>query len=340
MLRAAKVLCICLMVLLLAQPVLAETAPSTAPEPDIVTAIYPVESLPKSTAPLSAPDWLRTLTTAPLYAMTEDGWLPVLAAALPEDVTADFVGSYGIPENAQRGYAFRISLCADACREDGTPITARDCIDSIITSLETKETAENWLFLAGAEAITSKKSHPGNEIISLRDAGFPGISEAWGAGYTDFYVDVDGFWGLDSGWRSVSDRTRLRDFAMPGGLDESFISAAYLYSNYLMDGAQSSYYQSEFIGICRTPGDPYTMEDLGLIEETDRSMILILQQPATASTLMQHLQPLILTGKQSYGPYRVASVSDSALLMEPNPNWWGEEDLRGYDRILCQKIGS
>ena len=53
----------------------------------------------------------------------------------------------------------------------------------------------------------------------------------------DFYLDTEGFWGLGGGWKPISDRIRLRDFAMPGGLDEYFVSPAYLYRYYLMDGA-------------------------------------------------------------------------------------------------------
>lgn len=334
MLHIRKALCIFFTALLLAQPVFAETEAPTAPEPDIVTAIYPLREIPAG------------LTTAPLYAAAKDGsWEAVLAASLPEDVTADFAGTYGIPEKAQRGYAFRISLRGDACWEDGTPITADDCIFSIRALFENEETSENWVFLAGAEAIRSGKSKPGSDIVSLRTLGFSDLGQAFAAGYKEFFVDTDGFWGLDGGWKPISDRTRLRDYAMPGGLDEGFVSAAYLYTNYLMDGTESSYYQSEFVGICRTPGESYTIDDLGLVKESDRILILILEEPATASMVMQHLETLILSREGvnsgfSYGPYCIISADDTEILLEPNPNWWGAPDARGYDRIICQKIGS
>ena len=344
MLHLRKVLCICFTALLLAQPVFAETEP--APEPDIVTAVREVQTVPTDFDPLAAPDWLLRLISAPLYAMSTDGsWTPVLAAALPEDVTGSHAGKSGIPAAAERGYAYRIALDEAACWEDGTPITADDYLYSVRKLFENEKTAENWLFLANASAICSGKPQVGSDIVSLRDAGFSGTGEAWAAGYTEFYLDTEGFWGLGGGWKSVSDRTRLRDFAMPGGLDEYFVTPAYLYRYYLMDGAVSSYYQTEFIGICRTPGAALTTEDLGIIKKSDHELILLLQEPLTPSTLMQKLESLLLfregnQGVLSCGPYRIVSADKSHILLEENPRWHGAADPRGYDRILFREIGT
>lgn len=332
MLRSRKSLCIFLMALLLAQPVAAETVLPTEAEPDIVTAVCTVEDFGAAAASRQLPE----LTAAPLYALSEGTWTPVLAAALPEDVTADFSGTYGIPEDARRGYAFRIPLQEHACREDGTPITAEEFLFAIRQSFQE---GTGWQFLAGAEQIRDGKLKEGSHIVSLQELGFSDVSAAWAAGYRDFYVDLDGFWGLSSGWRSVSDHTRFRDYAMPGALNEAFVSAAYLYRNYLMDGMESSYYQSEFVGTCQKSGAAYTPEDLGVLTEQPHAFILILRAPSTASSVAKELCSLYLPGN-SYGPYRVSAVSETELTLEPNPHWWGEADMRGYDRILCRKIGS
>ncbi len=324
MLHVKRALCIFLMALLLVQPVFAETvAPTeTTPEPDIVTAVYPFYEVPAG------------LTAIPLYEVVDGAWLPVLAAAEPQDVTADFAGSYGIPSDSQRGYAFQISLHPHAVFDDGTPITADCFMDAIRADFE-----KNWLFLANAAAIRDGKTKPGSDIVSLKELGFSNVSEAWVGGYEEFFVDLDGFWGLSAGWRALSDRTRFQDFAMPGGMDEGFVSAAYLYRNYLMDGAENSRFQHEFLGAAKKSGAIYTVEDLGLVKQDDRTFVLILQQPSTASTLMAALADLTLEGK-SYGPYTLTSETDDALILEPNPYWWGELDPRGYDRILCRKIDS
>lgn len=338
--------------MLLVQPVFAEGEVTEPTVPDIVTAVKSMQTLPADISPLTPATeeklFLRGLTTAPLYTLSPDGsWMPLLAAALPEDVTAEYAGSFDIPADAQRGYAYRIQLHENARWEDGTVITADDVVYSVRKLFENEHTSAHWQFLAGAAAIGSGKLHTGSDIISLKDAGFSGVTEAWNAGYMDFYLDTEGFWGLDSGWKPISDRIRLRDFAMPGGLDEYFVTPAYLYRYYLMDGAISSRDQTEFVGICSKAGNPYTSDDLGVLAAGDRELILLTQSPMTAATLMQKLEELFLFRSDaaegqllSYGPYRIISSDTEQILLEPNPHWWGEADQRGYDRICCRKIGT
>ena len=350
MLHLRKTICLFLLALLLAQPVFAAEAPTeTAPvEPDILTAVRKMDAIPTDfgihAKYTEALQWLRSLTASPLYAMEDGNWVPVLAGALPVDVTAEYAGTYDIPADAARGYAFRILLNPDARWEDGSAITAGDCTDSIKALFTHENTQEDWLFLANAAAIANGSTKSGNDIISLKEAGFSTVTQAWVAGYKEFFVDIAGFWGLEGGWKSVSDRTRIRDHAMPAGLDEAFVSTAYLYRNYLMEGEHRRFL-STFVGIRKSPGNPYTMDDLGLISVSDGEFVIVLQSPATASTLMQHLEKLVLCRKNaaeplSCGPYRIASATAEELILEPNPNWWGEPDPRGYDRILCQKIGT
>lgn len=345
-----KAICLMILALLLAQPVFAETEAATeAAQPDIVTAIRKMEEIPTDFgihADVSeALQWLRSLTASPLYAMTDGSWVPVLAGQLPEDVTAEYAGTYGIPADAGRGYAFCILLNSDARWENGKAITADDVLSSIRARFSNEESRKDWLCLSGATAIDKGQTKAGSDIISLKDAGFTSITEAWGAGYKEFFLDIEHFWGLEGGWMSVSDRTRIRDYAMPSHLDEAFVSPAYLYRNYLMDRGEHRRFQTTFVGVSKTPGEAYTMDDLGLIRVDDASFVIILQDPATASTLMQYLEKLTIfpENAQEYlscGLYRIVSATESEILLEPNPHWWGNPDPRGYDRIICQKIGT
>ena len=350
MLHLRNAICLILTALFLAQPVYAQSATEpTAAEPDIVTAIRAMEEIPtdlgihaEKTEELQ---WLRGLTSAPLYAMENGSWIPVLAKCLPEDVTGEYARTYGIPADAERGYAYRITLRGETCWENGSAVTADDFLYSIRQLFSHENSEKDWLFLANAAAITTGKAKSGNEIISLKDADFSSITQAWGGGYKEFFIDMEGFWGLDEGWKSVSDRTRIRDHAMPAYLDEAFVSPAYLYRNYLMDRGEHRRFQTTFIGVSKPSGEVYTMDDLGLVRLSRDAFVIILQSPATASTLMQHLEKLVLFRQNaqqalSCGPYRVVSATEAELVLEPNPNWWGEADPRGYDRIICQKIGT
>lgn len=354
MLQPRKFLSLLLIGLLLVMPVFAEDA--TLPtEPDIISAVHNVAALPSVWSPLSPTtgemQWLLDQTTAPVYTLTTEGiWEPIMAQALPEDVTADYAGTYGIPTGAQSGYAYRINLRSDACWEDGTAITADDYRFSILKLLEDEAHRNNWTFLANAEAALSGKSHPGDNIVSLRAAKYTDMQEAIHAGHTDFYVDTTGFWGLEGGWRSITDRSRLQDFAMPDGMDERYVSPAYLYARYLAEGAVNSRLQREFIGICETAGEPITFADLGVVCCSDYELVLILQTPAAPSTLMHRLENLYLFrercwGKDyatspetycGYGPYRITAADSFQIILEPNANWWGSPVTDEFDRILCR----
>ena len=60
--------------------------------------------------------------------------VPEMAASDPVDVTEKVKAEhpeFGIPESATSGYAYTIDLNPDACWEDGTPITAKDYVESM-----------------------------------------------------------------------------------------------------------------------------------------------------------------------------------------------------------------
>ena len=63
---------------------------------------------------------------------TLDGYdiVPEMAEKLPEDVTADYVGKFGVAEG-ETGKAWKIALNKNACWNDGTKITADDYIYSM-----------------------------------------------------------------------------------------------------------------------------------------------------------------------------------------------------------------
>lgn len=362
MLHLGKFLSLCLTMLLLVQPVFAAEETGTVPvdpaQADIVSAVRTVSELPACWSPLSPvsaeKQWLLQFTTSPVYTLADNGsWMPVLAQALPEDITADYAGTYGVPATATGGYAYRIRLNPDARWEDGEPITADDYIFSIQKLLENEESRDNWTFLANASAVLSGKKQAGSEIVTLRSAGFTSLAEAKEAGYTEFYVDTTHFWALEGGWRPIHDRSRLQDFAMPSGMAERFVSPAYLFEYYLADGAENSRLQREFIGISKEDGQPITMADLGLLSAEPLELVLVLQKPTAPSTLMQKLENLFLFresywGKNfatsaetycGYGPYRITAADPNEIILQPNPNWWGTPVTEEFDRIICRQAG-
>ena len=311
-----------------------------------VVAVQEMENLPIYWNPLDTEsaeqEFLRDLTGGGLYRISSDGkdiYSPL--ASLPEDVTAEYAGQYGVPETAVRGYAYRIMLNTGACWDDGTAITADDWIYSGRRMLD-MEANRTLCVLANAEAYRNGGTRD-PQMISLANAGLGSVAAAQEAGITDFYVDVETYWGLGNGWRPINDITRLKDDAMTQGYAEMYVSAAWLYDRYLADERPYAYFQSEFVGIAGE-GTPLTLEDVGLVKTGDYEMVLILQHPETVSSLAAKLTGFCLiregrsyrstAGSASYGPYRVAEVTSESIRLEQNPNWWGEPGQ--YEQILCR----
>ena len=65
------------------------------------------------------------------YNEAEDGYalVPGAAADYPEDVTADYIGQFGLTEEAEN-QAWKVTIRDDLVWEDGTPITAYDYVES------------------------------------------------------------------------------------------------------------------------------------------------------------------------------------------------------------------
>lgn len=333
--RKSRKILLALAVMLLLTFSVSATEPDAPTEPE--ASIHYMDTLPGDFSPLSQrtaeKEFLLALTTDKLYRLSADGSTvtPSMAAAMPEDVTAEYAGAWGIPADAARGYAFRIDLNPAVCWADGTPITA----DDYLYSFGLLRDAGYFDFLAHSE-------FQAESVISLAEAGFSSVADAQAAGYTALYVDTANFWGLDGGWKSVDDRTRLRDYAMPSGLNEYFVTPAYLYQVYLADGADYAYLQSEFVGISAEPETDTAQ--VGFLKTGEHQITLILDAPATATALALQLDEfwLFREGAEgcSYGPYEITSADAGLIVLERSGNWWG--DAAGLpDTIHClREIGS
>ena len=336
---------LCLILMILTLPV---SATETATLPPRYIGVWQMSGMPDRWSPLEArngdQEAILSLTAEPLYRLGNDGSVECAQAVeLPVDVTAEFSGSYGIPEYAGRGYAFAIELRAGTFWEDGKTLTAADWCYTVEMLLAQEKFP---LELALYQAFLRGDTHPAQKIVRLMDAGFESVAEAEAAGVRDFYVDTTYFWGLDTGWRRTTDRTRLFDGAIPSGCEEMYVTAAYLYRQYLSDTGSEKMFQSEFVGIPEEKGEVLTMNDVGLLVRDNR-LILILQEPATATHVALALTGLYpmpqgtdaaqygsAAAYSSCGPYRIESVTDAEIMLVPNEYWTGE--LVEYETVFCR----
>ena len=310
----------------------------TASASDVpLRAIREMENVPTSWSPLetsSEAEFLQDLTGGSLKISSD------LVTDF-QDVTAEYAGNelYGIPENAVRGYAYRITLNENACWDDETPINANSWLNAARDLLENG--SEDLLILANAKGCLDGSNR--TQVVSLGEAGYGSMAAAQEAGITDFYLDVENYWGLGDGWRSITDITRLKDHAITQGSKEMYVSAAWLYDQYLADERPYAYFQSEFVGIAGE-GTPLTLEDVGILKTGDYELVLILEEPEAETSLKMKLADFRLVREgcfyrsaedsASYGPYRVKEVTSEGIRLEKNPNWWGAEGR--YEQILCR----
>ncbi len=146
-----------------------EELPPEEPEYTLRLAVY---SLPGSWGPLHPEEGfaaaLRDLLSAGLYeeAMDADGLpapVPVLAQGAPEDVTALYAARIGVSGGEKRR-AYRIRLREGLRWQDGSPLTARDFVDSAMRLLDPEALdpgaalfTEGTLALSGARDYWTQK---------------------------------------------------------------------------------------------------------------------------------------------------------------------------------------
>lgn len=346
---------ILILCLLLSSSVFA-SGTETAATPRI-EASHRLQELPAHWNPLkdltAEGELLLRLTGDTLYARSSDGQelIPSLAVSLPVDVTEEFAGQYGIAPGTNRGYAFEIEIDPNAKWEDGNALNGDDFLFTINLMIDTKrlpvELANLENYYSGAEKTTGT-------VVSLRDAGFSSVEEAQDLGHSLFYVDTAHFWGLDNGWVSCQDHTRLKDAAIPSGVTEMYVSGAYLYDRYLRTGSETDVFQTEFVGISAQP-QYVERGDIGLIRRTENRFVLILSHPTTAEALALSLSGIVpmresiyaenyATSVKTYrssGPYRIISISGGIVTLEPNPYWLGKTEAFRADVIRLEtEIGA
>ena len=291
-------------------------------------------------------EYLRQMTTAAFYTL-KDGELAEGLAKLPEDVTGEYAANetWEIPAGAERGYAFRIRLREEVFWEDGVGVSAGDVLYTVRTLLQSEEHGADYLWLANGDGFRNGRERESGAVISLEEAGYDTVAAAREAGYSRFYVDLSNFWGLEAGWVNAANRTRFVDYAMPAGLDERYVTPAYLYRQYLAEGAAFDYLQGEFVGVTAQRQDVLTLDDVGILMTGDHELVVISEEPVAARTVAARLAALCLLRENpdgaadsecAYGPYRIASADGEEILLERNPFWQGGTEDYPADRIVCR----
>jgi oligopeptide transport system substrate-binding protein len=277
-----------------------------------------------------------------------------MAAELPEDVTASYVGSYGVKEG-EKNKAFRIKLNKDAKWNDGTPINADDYIYSMQQQLDPAQlnrradsfyggdfsfvNAQNYLYSGKESYVAISKT-----LEEYAAEGTTVYFDAWDAWGTKGYTDAEG--NTCPQYLSQDDTTVYNSAAQ-----DDPISGAELYQ--LFTTVYASYAPS--YSYVKKTFDVTTWDQVGLKKIDEYTIDIIIEGELENPNfyLPYHLSSTWLVKKDlyeacwttaadgtrvntygtsvettaSYGPYMLTSFeADKQLKFGKNENWYGWTD--------------
>ena len=296
-----------------------------------------------------------------------DGYVvvPLAAADYPEDVTKEYVDAKWNIAEGDTARAWRISIRQDMTWDDGTPITAKDFVDSAKIRLNPK--AANYradsfysgnMVIAGAEAYAKGNTTVDTAISAYMDIdGVETIDEFLAA-----HGDEEGYinWG-----NSFGDTYDFEAKAWTGAAEDAVVDSGLtikeLYEFYTAGAGAEYITWADEEGIKAYALDElfvkYTYPEaswdtVGFIQHDDYSFDLILTKPLEGFYLWYSMGDTWLVKADvyeactsdvggvynctygtsaetspSWGPYKMTEFqSDKVITLERNDNWFGFKD--------------
>lgn len=314
------------------------------------------------------------------YALNEDGdgWVvvPEMAAELPTDVTAQYVGKFGV-EAGEKGKAWEIKLNPAAVWEDGSPITTEDYIYSMKQQLDPVQLNRRAdSFYGGDFSLVNAKNYVYSEqemsFVSVTAKGYETVAAALAAGEV-VYLDINNSFGVtDPDFPGAKQNGALLPI-------NDTVSAAL--------GASTAAMYAQYEALFEVGGDynfciniadinPYyhniSFEEVGMVAVDDYTLVLIIENELANPDfyLPYYLSSWALVNEElfencwienpdgtktnnymtsldtsiSFGPYRLSYFeADKQITFTRNPNWYGYTDGKHEgqfqtDKISCQVI--
>ncbi len=311
--------------------------PTPTPEPMTYTfnqalGVFPTDWNPHSYS-TSADAELLSYLSAGLYAFglnkNGDGFRldPCMAADLPEDVTGELTGSYGLEEGETRR-AYAIPLRHDLCWQDGRPITAADFVASARRLLDPRaENPRAGLLSAGDLALVgaaryleqAQPIHVENALnarylmaeLTPNEEGVyctpEGQTVALALDYPleyllyghtlRFYVETYGESAFDlRSWDTLL-RRMDKDGLVPL-TDENYLLFEGLVTGNPVWGDSAETLPEYFV--YHAPAPPVPWEEVGIFAREEDELVLVLQEPLSGFDLLYALTDCWLVDTQLY----------------------------------------
>ena len=311
---------------------------------------------------------MLTFLSSGLYEFVLNGegtsWavVPEMAADYPVDVTADYVGQFGISAG-DTGKAWKVALNPDACWEDGTPINADTYIYSYQQLLDPAQLNRRAdTMYAGSFPIAGAKAYFNQGGEAFTPLGMD-VTEWLAAGNNeaDLYVDPINFWNaagyVDKDGNEIPSFLSITDetiYSVDGteNEDQDPFSGKMLYEQYLKEGAPYQSNSADYLGTVESFGAA-SWDTVGIVKTGDYEIVIVSEKSIENPDYMfaynfpTYLvyEPLFESLKvmtdgvfsttygtsketsMSYGPYRLDYFEqDKQITFTRNENWHGYKD--------------
>lgn len=294
-----------------------------------------------------------------------------------EDITAQATAEekekWNITEDQTKGRMFKVTLNPLAKWQDGTPINADTYIDSMKLLLDSRmKNSRSDLYWSGENAVYNGEFYFKQDMVGQKSFGklatYPGYTDTQAlidAG-VEIYVDLAGFWGIPGVTDPIlnTDDTMYRDPGVPEGNDEDYVSAKYIWDNYLKPGAPYASYSSDYCYYVTGVIPEVTWDQVGLYKTNDYEIVYVtanvqsmynflisggsnwIVNKALYESTMEEKEGLLVTkygtsvdNYLAYGPYKLVTFEkDKQFVLERNENWYGWKDGKHEGQFQTTKI--
>lgn len=246
-----------------------------------------------------------------IYSKDKDyEYINEMAAAAPEDVTADYAGNetYGIPADAKEGYAFKIQLRKDACWEDGTPINAdtyvyswKQLIDPAMANYRATSLTEGTYAIANAYEYYANGE---TQYVDIYDSESETYAEFEGDKYTSA-TEATAFFGMSleeaveeygeemftaDGVNTVEKLKELQGDEAWVKVEGDVETALMAVVNAFNAAYGMEYYEKEELEFCTYAFTPEvkTWDEVGLVKDDDYCITIIYDKPILSEYLFYY----------------------------------------------------
>ena len=319
-------------------------------------------------------DIILSEITAPLFDFipneAQDGYEVVceMAEKMPEDITAQYAGNalYGVPADAESGYAWKITLKKGLTWDNGEEITVDDYEYSVQQFLnpEMKNYRASSLYSESMPLANAKAYYDGAVSYTdiLGEDGYAAVNDAdmW----TSLTVPIK-FFGdsAENNGGESSDADKWKDgetdlwkraveisgghtyFPLTDELKHIYLTVSAAFG----DKNGEAYKEWCF---SRTEKQATPWQDVGFIKNSDYEFTVVLSKPLTPFMFLYHSESFLLVRKDlyeankkaagdivkssygttaantaSYGPYFVSDFQgDKSITLSKNEKWFGYSD--------------